>query len=228
MRNLLLAVLLGSALLASPPLHVAAVVRMGLPPFEDAARIYRLEGAGCLSLRVGEQLVLSRSGDRRRLGRLQVTAVKGDHALARLTSEGETYPLKGDLAVRHEEALGLPALPVPPMPVGAADLAPKTPHSSQGPAKGGPIFFLKGSAELSPGGRAKLAAWVKEGGSGRRWVLGFPEGPGLPPALQKARLEHLRVELLRLGVAQVEVRSQAPGAPGRYDSISVNQEARLP
>ena len=221
--------LLLTLLLASPPLHVAAVVRSGLPPYEDESRLYRLEGAGCLALRVGERLSLQRTGERRRLGRLQVTAIKGDHALARLVEGGEAYPLKGDLAVRYEEALGLPALPTAPPPATPPDLTVKPPLSAPvlAPSRVGhrePIFFLKGSAELSPGGRAKLAAWVKAWGVEGHWLVGCPEGAGWPPSLQEARLEQIRGELKRLGVGRVDLRSQAQEAPGKYDAVFVIQE----
>lgn len=227
--KLLLVFLLGPALLASPPLHVVGVVRSGMPPYEEA-RLYRLEGTGCLALRVGERLTLQRAGEARPLGRLQVTAVKSDHALAKLAESGETYPLKEDLAVRHEEAVSLPTFPTPPMPTGTVDVAPKPPVSAQlpSPSKSGrreSIFFLKGSAELSAGARAKLAAWVKAWGSGGHWSVGCPEGADLPPALQQARLEQLRNELLRLGVLQVTILPQPYEASDRYDPVFVCHEA---
>lgn len=223
------ALFLGSVLLASPPLHVAGVVRAGLPPYEDDVRVYRLEGAGCLALRVGERLTLLRAGEPRPLGRLQVTAVKGDHALAKLAVSGETYPLKDDLAVRHEEALNLPALPSPPIPVGTLDVAPKPPLSAPvlSLSKAGqrePIYFRKGSAELSAGAKSKLAAWVKAWGWQGHWVLGCPQGSDLPATLQQARVEQLRAELERLGVLHVQILAQPEVASGRYDSVFVCRE----
>ena len=52
MKGILLALLLGPFAWASP-LLVASVGRAGLPPYEGTERVYRLEGLGCPTLRVG-------------------------------------------------------------------------------------------------------------------------------------------------------------------------------
>ncbi|MDP2876718.1 MAG: hypothetical protein Q8O00_11080 [Holophaga sp.] len=223
-----LAILFSSVLMAAPPLHVAAVVRSGMPPYEDA-KSYRLEGAGCLTLRVGEQLTLQRTDERRRLGRLQVLAIKSDYALARIVEEGETYPLKGDLVVRHEEALRLPTLPPPPVTPEPLTVVLKAPTSVMvlNPPRElhkEAIFFLRDSAEVSPGARNKLALWVKAWGSDGRWVVGCPEG--LPQKLQKDRAERLVAELERLGVTGVVIRNLQASDAGRYDSIFLSLETR--
>jgi len=227
--TVILPVIMILGLLAAPPLQVVGVVRSGMPPYEDGARIYRLEGAGCLTLRIGEQLTLQRSDERRPLGRLQVMAIKADHALARLVEAGETYPLKGDVAVRHEAAVALPALPPPPMPENPVNVAVKLPISApllSQPREGHreAIFFKKQSADLSPAAREKLEMWVQTWGLRGRWILGYPEGPGLSLLLQQNRVEQLKVVLLRLGVPKVEIRPQPLEPPGRYDSVFVCHE----
>jgi len=224
-----LAVLFSTMLLAAPPLHVAAVVRMGMPPYDGEARSYRLEGTGCLALRVGEYLTLQRTDERRRLGRLQIIAVKSDYALARLIEEGETYPLKGDLAVRHEEALRLPVLPPPPAPSEPLNIVLKAPPSAVIPnppreLHRETLFFVRDSAEVSPGARSKLGVWVKDWGKDGNWIVSCPEG--LPPQLQKARAERLEAELGHLGVVNVVIRTQPASGSGRYDSIFVSFETR--
>ena len=196
MNATFLGFLLGSILAAAQPLRVVAVVRSGAPPFEEDERLYRLEGDGCQTLTVAEHLTLRREGEKRSLGRLRVAAVKDGYALARLDSPGETYPLKGDLAVRHERAIALPPLPLPseaPM-VASEALAPRSPGLAvpRDPSRCDrreTLYFLKGSGELSAAGLAKLRAWVGEWGAGGRWILLVPAGA--PAALTQARLETL-------------------------------------
>jgi hypothetical protein len=92
-------------------LRVVAVVRQGLPPYEDGDRLYRIEGKGASFLRVGEKLLLQRKGEASDLGKLKVVEIHGDFALAALEDLGETYPLKGDLVFRIEPLSPLPLLP---------------------------------------------------------------------------------------------------------------------
>lgn len=234
MRLLFLAFLMGPWLAAAaPPLQVVGVVRTGLPPFEDGERLYRLEGETCQALRVNEFLTLRRAGERRQPGRLQVVVVKDGYALARLAAAGETYPLKGDRAVRHEQILPLPGLPLrmsggPAVPAG--DLAPRMPKLAvpANPSKKGirrdSIFFLKGSPELSPAARVKLRSWVDAWGRDGRWALLVPAVPGLSEAVSRARVEALRAALKGLGVKDVELRAEPPGPLARHDAIHICRE----
>lgn len=230
---MLLGFLLGSMLAAAPPLQVAGVVRSGMPPYDETERLYRLEGQGAQTLNLNEYLTLQRSGERRPLGRLQVTALKDGYALARLTTPGETYPLKGDLIVRHERAARLPGLPAPIPDAGLralGDLAPralrlaipKSP-STEKPNRE-PIFFVKGSAELSPAALVKLRTWVGAWGLEGRWVLRVPEDPRVPESLSQARVEALKKALGQLGVSGIELDRAVPEAPSRFDSIHVAKE----
>jgi len=233
MRQMLLGFLLGPMLAGGPPLQVAGVVRSGVPPYDEAERLYRLEGEGSQVLQINEYLTLRRVGERRPLGRLQVMAIKDGYALARLTTPGETYPLKGDLIVRHERAVPLPVMPEPTSGEGLrppGDLVPRVlqltiPRSpSTEKLHQEPIFFLKGSAELSPAARVKLKAWVGAWGLEGRWVLRVPKDPQVPASLSQARVEALKQALGQLGVSDIEVDSQAPGVFSRFDSIHVAKE----
>jgi hypothetical protein len=232
MKALFAVILLSLHVGAAPPLQVTAVVRLGAPPFEDSERLYRLEGENCLSLRVNERLTLLRHGERRDLGRLQVTDVKDGYALARLAVGGETYPLKGDLVIRHEMALGLPSLPLA-LAEGAGTsaeaLAPKAPRLAiprslpkEAPRQE-PIFFFKGNAELSPAARGKLQTWVAAWGLDGRWLLLVPAAPESQPVIQ-ARVTILRESLKSLGVKEVEVRVVPEAPSGRYDSVHLALE----
>jgi hypothetical protein len=219
--------LLGPLAWAVPPLLVTAVERQGLPPYEGTERAYRLEGTGCQTLRVGETLVLQRQGEVRPLGRLEILSVHQDHALAKLALAGETFPLKGDLAVRTElfQALpGMPAVSLAPLPAAEA-LRPKAiarslPRSfGPGEVRREPIFFLKGDASLSPGALAKLRAWVEIWGPSGQWSLECP-----PASLTDQRAGALRAELQRLGVPSLELQPLPEEPPGRYDAIYVKKE----
>jgi len=234
MKAVFLGIILGSMLTAAPPLQVAGVLRAGMPPYDESERLYRLEGEGCPTLGVSEYLTLQRSGERRNLGRLQVTAIKEGYALARLAVPGETYPLKGDLAVRHERVIALPALPkqtIEESSFPAEALAPRLPKLAipLSPSKEAlhrePIFFYKGSAELSPAALLKLQSWVAAWGIPGRWVLLVPVVPELLPAVSQARTEALQGALKHLGVKDVELRPMPPGPSAKYDSISVSKES---
>jgi len=232
MKQMLLGLLLGPLLLASPPLQVVAVVRAGMPPFEEGGRLYRLEGDGCQALRVSEQLTLRRSGELRPLGRLEVTAVKDGFALAKLALAGETYPLKGDLAVRHEMIKPLPSLPAAAkdLAIPPEALAPRIPTQGVPPAlrKAGirreGVYFLKGNAELSPGAIAKLRAWVEGWDPDGRWVVLVPGNADTPQALVQARVEALRAGFKALGVNQVAMQTLPPEPPGKYDLVYISKE----
>jgi hypothetical protein len=202
---------------------------VGLPPYEGSERVYRLEGSACQTLRVGEVLILQRQGERRSPGRLEILSLHLDHAQARLAMPGETFPLKGDLAVRTELFHALPEVPVAaPNPIPAVDtLRPRTitrilPRSvGQGTVYREPIYFLQGDATLSPGAQTKLRVWVESWGLQGQWSLKCP--PGVDP-LSTLRTSILRAELQRLGVPSLEIQPQAEEAPGKYDAIYVQKE----
>jgi len=202
------------------------VERQGLPPYEGTTRVYRLEGSGSQTLRVGEVLALQRPKEARTLGRLEILSVHLDHALARLAVPGATFPLKGDLAVRTELFHPLPGLPsAPPSALPSLEaLLPSTtralPRSfGQGEVRREPIYFLKGDASLSPGALAKLRAWVETWGLPGQWSLECP-----PAVLAEPRSAVLRLELQRLGVPSLEVRPLSEEPPGRYDAVYVRKE----
>jgi hypothetical protein len=225
-----LALLLGTVLWAVPPLQVVSVTRGGMPPYDDSERIYRLEGGGCGTLRKGETLVLQREGEHRKLGRLEILSVNFDHAKARLVEPGETFPLKGDLAVRTELFEPLPEVPVSlqatPIPA-VATLQPRTitrtlPRSvGHGTVYREPIYFLKGDASLSPGAQNKLKAWVETWGVEGQWSLECP--PTLSTLLQE-RISVLRSEMERLGIPRLEIKAVTEETSGRYDAIYVLKE----
>jgi hypothetical protein len=215
---------------AVPPLQVVSVNRVGLPPYENGDKVYRLEGEGCATLKVGEMLVLQRDGERRALGRLEVTAVHVDHADARLIVRGETFPLKGDLAVRTAPIHPLPDVPVEPDVIPIPTLALLKPTTitralpkpaSLGPTHREPIYFIKGDASLSPGALTKLSSWVEEWGTEGQWSLECPQS--LSTLLQE-RVSALRTELERLGVPKLEIHPLPEDNSGKYDAIYVMKE----
>ncbi len=227
MKGFLL-LLVGCFVWAAPPLLVVSVGRVGLPPYEGTERIYRLEGGGCQTLRVGELLVLQRPGERRGLGRLEILSVHPDHAQSRLSVPGDTFPLKGDEAIRAELLGTLPELPVAvPAPIPAmATLRPQTitralPRSFEpGATYREPIYFLKGDASLSPGAQTKLRAWVESWGAKGQWSL---ECPPAPDTLSTLRSLALRSELQRLGIPSLEILPLPEEPTERYDAIYVKK-----
>lgn len=229
----LIGFLLGWMLAAAPPLQVVGVVRSGMPPYDEAERLYRLEGQGARTLHLNEYLTLRRAGEQRPLGRLQVTALKDEYALAKLTTPGETYPLKGDLIVRHEMAAGLPVFPGmtlltrlrPPGEFALRTLhikIPKSPSTEKFHQE--TIYFLKGNAELSPAAQIKLKVWVESWGLEGRWILRVPEDPQIPESLSQARVEALKKALSLLGVSGIERGPLAPKGRSRFDSVHVAKE----
>jgi hypothetical protein len=235
-----------------PPLAVAQVVREGLPPYEDADRRYRLEGDGAAQLRPGQVLLLVRPGEPRALGLLEVLSVAPDHAMARLSRAGPTFPMKGDRVVPREPLRTLPALPTPaPLPVAglrppavpllpepAEPAPPPPPPAAPGPSGSDrqpdlsligphrqPIFFLPAEAYLTPGARVKLRTWVQTWGRGGRWTLTLTgaESPDAP--LAQARIRSLREELSRLGVAKVRVVTSEQTVDNPYPAVLVGCEA---
>ena len=190
MRALLLPCLITGALLGAAPLAVVQVVRQGLPPYEDNARLYRLEGEGW-ELRPGRVVLLVRPGDRRSLGQLEVVSAGQGFALARLLKAGATFPMKGDLAVPREPLRTPPAMPRI-LPDGAAfprmvDLAvPRGPLQILPglPGTGGRLA-LAGDLRLQPG--ATSLPVPPPGAAHREPIYFLPEGATLTPGA-KAKL----------------------------------------
>lgn len=231
MSVLLSLCLLAALAPADPPLRVTSVVRAGLPPYEDAARLYRLEGAACRDLKPGAILRLQRPVEPRSLGELEVLSVAPDHALARLYRPGATFPLRGDQAIPRGPLAPLPALPGPESLAALASPAPPArlaatapPPLAVAPLRREPIYFFLNQATLTPAGQAKLAAWVAAWGSTGTWVLAWAPWPGESPGLSQARLATLREALARLGVQTVETRALPPGPAGPFPAIQVQVE----
>lgn len=221
--------LLGSLLAAAPPLRIVGVERPGPPPYSGTERLYRLEGSGVGSLQPGGRLVLQRPTAAVKLGRLEVVRVKGDHALARLVEPGDTFPLKGDLAVPGAPLAALPELPEaspppPGLPPEAHQPKPTVLHVPRTPGTGKalrePLFFLKGEKALSPGGQDRVAEWVMAWGVDGLWSLEVPQGLDLA----EARVAAVREALLRQGVRSSVVREAPAAPPGRYDAVFLVKE----
>ena len=223
--------LLGCLVWAAPPLRLVSVGRAGLPPYEGTERIYRLEGAGCPTLQVGETLVLKRPGEPRSLGRLEILSVSLDHAQSRLSVPGATFPLRGDLALRTELLDTLPELPVRvQLPIPAMDtLYPRTitrtllRTGDQDATYREPIYFLKGDASLSPGAETKLRVWVESWGTTGQWFLECPQALG---TLSPLRILTLRSELQRLGIPSLEIKPLPEEPSEQYDAIYVKKAPR--
>lgn len=205
---------LAGALGAQVPHRILAVERKGLPPYEAADRIYRMEGGQDRGLRVGHRLAFRRPGDARTLGHFRVIAVRETEAEARFEPAGAAYPFKGDLAWR-EDLARLPIFSIPdpdPFPLLAR------PNQAAGPPpQEGLIFFLPQRADLSPVGHQKLQAWVEAWGVTGRWVVQVPVTKALKSALQKQRAESLQAELRTLGIERAELETDPRTAEGKYD-----------
>lgn len=214
MRQILLLFCLTATLGAQAALRIVAVTRKGLPPYQLADRIYRLEGAETEALRVGQRLQVRREGRPQALGHLCVTEVQAGGAEATFQPSGALYPMKGDTAW----LVLLPPLPeVPgpgidpaPLPAGHSNLA-------EAPPREGLLYFLPQQSDLSPAGREKLQTWVAAWGTGGRWAVQLPATPALSPALQLRRAGTLQQALRTLGIPQAAVETGARTAEGRYD-----------
>ena len=215
----------------APPLSVVAVIREGLPPYEDSDRQYMLTGAGWDRLSPGMVVRLARPGLPLSPGQLIVVTAQSGYVLAKLYREGPIFPMKGDLAVLPEPLQALPALPshqpflprpaapANPSPLVPTAKAPPPPPLPPGADHQQPIYFLPEATTLTPGALDKLKAWVANWGAGGRWVLALPVGQGT--GLTEARLEALRTELERLGVAKVDTGATAQQSATQYPAIFV-------
>lgn len=200
MKPLLFAALT-APLLAQAPLHIVGVERRGLPPYEAADRLYRLDGGEARGLKLGDRLTVRRLGGAA-FALLKVVELKADWALGALEGVSWEAPMKGDLALKAELAPlpGLPALrdAAAPLPPG-----PRAP-GVEAPPQEGLLWFLPASSDLSPAGRAKLAGWVEAWGRGGRWsvVVG---GANAPAALREGRARALVAALRELGLEATTV-----------------------
>jgi hypothetical protein len=206
--------MLVSALGAQAPLHIISVERRGLPPYESADRTYGLDGGRDRGLKLGDRLLVKRTGEVLPLGHLRVTEVRGERAGASFEPAGADYPMKGDLAIR-EELLRIPVLArlnLEPIPLASA---PRT--TPVAPPREGLLFFQPQQADLSPAGLKKLETWIQEWGAGGRWAVQVPTAKALKPALQKLRAEALQAALHSLGIDHATVETQPRTAEGKFD-----------
>lgn len=218
-------VLCSFGLAAAEPLRIVAVERQGLPPYEDDQRLYRLTGRSGLS--PGEFLELSRPGSRARPGRLRVQQATSRGVLATLALRGDTYPLKGDQALPLDRP-NLPGLP-PALSLASASLleatVPVVPREPRYLRE--PLYFLPGDATVSPMGRAKAEAWVREFGEGY-WTLDIPSPKGKPSRLDEARAKALEAVLKATGLKAVQVRTVPPAPGQRENAIFVHFQETPP
>ena len=216
MQWFLLCLGLAGALGAQEHLHITAVERRGLPPYELEDRVYRLDGGQDRGLRVGDRLLVKRAGDIRACGHLWVTEVLAGQATARYEPLGEVYPMRGDLAILEvlkwmpvAARLGTDNLPAIPGPR-------PTPEP---PPREGVLFFLPQKSELSLAGLKKLESWVEQWGSEGRWAIQVPTAKTVKPALQRQRAESLLAALRGLGINQVRLETDPRLAEGKYDPV---------
>lgn len=214
MRWCLLCLALTGALGAQTPIRVAAVERRGLPPFEPADRIYRLDAGKARGLRVGDRLLAKREGEPLALGHLQVIEVQAGHAEARFDPVSSVYPMIGDLALLRPLAWmpAGPELNPDPLPVPGAAL-----RSATAPPREGLLYFLPQRADLSPVGQAKVGAWVEAWGPGGRWVVQVPTAKGVNAVLQQQRIDALLAALRACGVDAAVVERSPRTAEGKHD-----------
>jgi hypothetical protein len=196
------------------PLHIMAIERKGLPPYESTDRVYCLDGGKDCGLRVGARLSVKRVGEARVCGHLWVTEVTSHQAGARYAPRDSTYPMKGDLATLDilksmPEAGRLNPDPLPV--VSSPSATPKAPPHE------GVLFFLPQRAELSLAGVKKLEAWVQAWGREGQWSIQVPTAKAIKPALQKQRIESLEAALRALGIEQVKQETGARATESKYD-----------
>ncbi|HLP30578.1 MAG TPA: hypothetical protein VK150_04395 [Geothrix sp.] len=214
MRWFLIWLALAGALGAQTPIRVAAVERRGLPPYEPADRIYRLDAGKARGLRVGDRLTVKRKGERLALGHLQVIEVQADHTDAHFDPVSSAYPMVGDLALLLELKWmpAGPALDPDPLPVPEAPL-----RSATAPPREGLLYFLPQRADLSPVGQKKVEAWVQAWGRGGRWAIQVPTAKGVNAALQQQRVDALLAALRACGVEAATVERDPRMAEGKHD-----------
>jgi len=88
-----------------------------------------------------------------------------------------------------------------------------------------PIYFLKGSSEISPKGLVRLKEWTNAWGkNGLTYFLSVPQNQLLLKSLTADRLNALQRELHRLGIANVELRYSLENSTGQFDVMYVGVE----
>ena len=214
-----------ASLSAADPLRIVAVERQGLPPYEDDRRIYRLQGQAHVS--AGELMELKRPGTKDHPGRLRVLRTTSDGVLALLDRRGDTFPMKGDVA-SHWEMTGLPELPAAetvspaPLPLDTGMAVPLDPRHLREA-----LYFRPGDTALSPLGKAKVEAWVRELGEGR-WALEYPRGLGESTRLTNARLKVIKAALEAAGAKGVQVKALPPEPGQPREVVYVRYEEGRP
>lgn len=209
---------LAASLAAEGPYRILGVERRGLPPYRVEDRLYPLELGPAGHLKVGDRLMVTRPGAPRALGRLRVVELQPGRALATFEALGEGAPLKDDLATLEV----LPSLPASqpvratPLPVATSPEAPP-----KAPPEEGLLYFLPGSAELSPAGRRKLEGWVQAWGPKGRYAVLQAPASGREGELRQQRGELLQILLKGLGTGMVELQWEARPAEGRHDPLWV-------
>lgn len=205
---------LAGALGAQTQVRVISVERRGTPPYEEADRIYGVDGGQDKGLSLGARLVVRRPGEGVRLGHLRVIEVQGKRSATRFEPEGDRFPMKGDVAILAEpwRVPVLKALDPDPIPV-----APSPRSSATAPPTEGVLYFLPQRAELSPAGLSKLEAWVQAWGQAGHWVVHVPSSKAWKPDLQRQRAGVLIAALRRLGVADAKLEIHSRTAEGKYD-----------
>lgn len=220
MRWFLLCLGFAGVLDAQGTFRIVAVERQGLPPYESTDRVYGLDGGQERGLRVGDRLMVKRTGEALPLGHLQVTAVHPDRSAARFESAEGRYPMKGDVAALevYWPLPKVPQLEAEPLPATASPQVAPEP-----PPREGCLFFLPMRADLSPAGVKKLEAWVEAWGAGGRWVVHVPSAKALKPAVQKERIESLQSALRNLGIEKVTVETEPRTSESRYEPAWVRR-----
>jgi hypothetical protein len=196
MKSLLVACLV-APLLAQAPLHIVGVERRGLPPYEEGARLYRLDGGEGSGLKLGDRLTVRRLGGST-LALLKVVELKADWCLGVLDGVSTEAPMKGDFVLKSELS-PLPVLSAQRDPLTAWPTGPR-PSSLEAPPREGLIWFLPGSSELSPAGLAKVTGWVQAWGRDGRWSVLVGTAKECPKALREARGRALAEALKALGI----------------------------
>jgi hypothetical protein len=89
-----------------------------------------------------------------------------------------------------------------------------------------PVYFERGSAEISPKGVEKLREWAAAWGArgGLAHFLSVPQNQLRMQRLTADRLAALQAELARLGVAAVELRYDEGSSVGPFDVVYVGAE----